>query len=170
MTSVGPIGAGTGGNSSDIGVTAWSTPSNITADDSSYATVGLNDGAGGCFIAGTQIKTPASSKAIELLEVGDIILDVDGLQCEVTQLFQFEYRPTVKIETSTRCVICTADHPFLSNGDYVQVAFLAVGDLLQTTEGPEEITAISESENATVFNIECSQHTFIANGFKVHNK
>lgn len=40
-SSVGPNGAGTGANDSSFGTVVWNNPSNITTDDSSYATANI---------------------------------------------------------------------------------------------------------------------------------
>jgi hypothetical protein len=41
MASQGPLGVGTGADDSSTGVTAWSNPGNITADDGTYATAAI---------------------------------------------------------------------------------------------------------------------------------
>ena len=142
--------------------------------------VAVHNKGGGCFPAGTRIRTPRGDLAIETLQPGDEIFGVDAGGAEITTTVEFveaTQSALWTIETSQGVLQTTAEHPLLSAGGN----FLAAGELKPgarivvwnhgQTE-PALIRQITASTNRQlVYNLRVGPpHTFIADGFVVHNK
>lgn len=88
---------------------------------------------GGCVVAGTKIHTSKGLKEIENIEVGDLVETKNGLH-EVTSV----WNPETLINGTPECfeiefedgykVVCSADHKFIVNGEWVEAKFLKSGD------------------------------------------
>jgi hypothetical protein len=72
-----------------------------------------------CFVAGTAIQTPDGARPIESLRVGDLVETRKGPR-RVTHTMQ-RVAPVIALEMSDGSnIICTPDHPFWSEGQWVQ--------------------------------------------------
>lgn len=136
-------------------------------------------GGGGCFPAGTKIKTPTGSKAIELLTPGDQVLSINRNGQEFATQVQSTFVTRSKIlsvKTNLGVLHTTAEHPIaLSNGDFIPAGQLKTQDTLIFKNARGIQTAVVQSlrneAEQVVFNLSVSSpHTFIANNFLVHNK
>jgi hypothetical protein len=63
MASLGPNGCGTGVDDSSIGTTAWTSPGNITAEDTTYASANLTLGVPSHYLKGTNFAFSIPSGA-----------------------------------------------------------------------------------------------------------
>ncbi|MFH1111938.1 MAG: S8 family serine peptidase [Patescibacteria group bacterium] len=129
-----------------------------------------------CFLGGTSIlMTDGTSKSIEKVKVGDLIMSYD----EVTkQLKPDKIKKVFRHNTDQYLVIngqleVTANHLVYSDGQWVEIGQLKIGDNLLNFQGkPEKITSIEIIKKVVqVYNLEVnSYHTYIAGGVVVHNK
>lgn len=76
---------------------------------------------GGCLVRGTRIRTNSGLVEIQNVRIGDKVLTLDG-ECEVTNTFVFDDKDVFEVgfEDGT-FVRCSADHKFLSDGNWVSV-------------------------------------------------
>ena len=136
----------------------------------------IPDGGGsGCFQAGTQIHLDNNvTKSIELIKVGDTVrtanLDSKNSTSTVTQIFQHEKNTSGLILNGK--IKTTDNHPFYSNGAWIDAGSLKLGDEIVHIDGKQKVTHIEKIKNpTTVFNFEVDgTHNYFADGFLVHNK
>lgn len=124
-----------------------------------------------CFIAGTLINTPTGQRAIESLKCGDVVYDKDLNEVTVKQLLVSTADVLMYItdardnETGT-----TPEHPFLlDDARLIQAGHITAGTVLY---GNNIVSAVRAATGSfTVYNLSVTgSHTFIANGYTVHNK
>uniref|UniRef100_UPI0003635C20 polymorphic toxin-type HINT domain-containing protein n=1 Tax=Paenibacillus sp. OSY-SE TaxID=1196323 RepID=UPI0003635C20 len=119
-------------------------------------------------------------KPIEDIEVGDMVLAKDDetgemAYKEVEWLFQRDVEETYNITVGSEDITTTDEHPFwLVGKGWVEAQYLAVGDVLTTSDGKElAIEKIEvKKEHATVYNFKVKDfHTyFVSNlGLWTHN-
>ena len=135
---------------------------------------------GGCFPAGTRIATPAGSTPIETLIPGCAVLGVDaaGL-CSTSAVRQlFRQRDALTILRTDRGELrTTAEHPLrLFNGVFQNAGAICSGEavtvfLAGRLQPATVLGKETQRESSEVFNLTVgAPHTFIADGFVVHNK
>ena len=133
-------------------------------------------GGSGCFLSGTPILlADGSLKPIEAVKVGDLVMAFDEKtktlkQNKVKETFTHEAENYLIINGSLKV---TENHPVYSEGQWVEIGTLEVGDELLNAQG--ELTIITSiqrvKEKAQVYNLEVNRyHTYIAGGIVVHNK
>ncbi|MCP4807118.1 MAG: hypothetical protein GY913_14895 [Proteobacteria bacterium] len=135
-----------------------------------------------CFVAGTRVDTPTGPRPIETLAVGDTVWAFD-----VTTLRRVERRITAlhrNTVTSTRRVTVgdrliagvSGEHPFWSDGAWVEARSLQVGSPVHVWNGVEASerridVILDEAGPIEVFNISVEgEETYFAEGVLVHNK
>ena len=123
-----------------------------------------------CFVAGTPIRTPEGSKAIEELKIGDLVLAKDEYNPEgpvtakaVLQTF-VRTSPTLNVHARGFVIGTTAEHPFFVRGKgWVEAHYLEKGDEFQTSDGRRvPCDGIADSGRIeTVYNVEVADsHTY----------
>lgn len=135
---------------------------------------------GGCFPAGTPIRTPTGDVPIETLAPGDDLLAVDPQGKVITTKAESIHRTQslpFTVRTDRGPLRTTLDHPLaLSNGDFVPADQLQSGNLILSWEHgvlrPATILGSAPEEwPQAVYNLSVTwPHTFMADGFVVHNK
>jgi len=138
---------------------------------------GGGGGGGGCFPAGTRIATLAGDIPIEKVKPGDRILAYaeEGLvQAPVKEFYEKQDRLLV-IVTSKGKLTATSEHPLLTRDGFTEARNLKKGEQVAVLEDGKRvwtrIKAIKPGGVAKVYNLEVAPpHTFIADGFIVHNK
>ena len=164
MPTYGPSFPGT---ATDLGAN-WSSPGNITANDSSYATWSTSDSGGGCFLYGTKISTRFGYKYIEDIKVGDVVLDENMNEVTVVTLHIGSTDKYFELETIFGVTKVTEEHPFLFLGEYVPIKDIPVGSILSDMILFRKDLVFADRQ---IFNMSVNgSNTFIADGFKVHNK
>ena len=128
-----------------------------------------------CFLAGTPITmADGFKKPIEEIKVGDKVLSFD----EKTNQFKPDKVTKLLKHTSYEYLIVnghlkvTPNHRVLSNGKWVEIGSLKVGNQLFNENGQAEIIHSIEKvkERVTTYNIEINPyHTYVAGGYVVHN-
>jgi hypothetical protein len=134
-------------------------------------------GPGGCMVPGTQIALEdGSSKAVEEIRVGDRVMSYD----ETTGTMTADQVAVVHdpVDWTYYIVIngelrLTPSHSVLSNGTWIEAAEIRPGDAITRADGTaatvESLDVVEKP--VTVHNIATSpNHTFVANGYIVHNK
>lgn len=134
-----------------------------------------NDGSG-CFLAGTSILlSDGSQRPIEEIEVGDEVMAFDEASAE--------FKPGRVLETFVKekshyllingLLKVTENHPVYSAGQWRAIGSLKVGDEILSISGQavaiNSIEAIQEEVSVYNFHVE-KFHSYIAEGFVVHNK
>ena len=138
---------------------------------------GCTSGGGGCFLAGTQITmADGSTKAIETIQVGDLVLAYDQANGQLKpDKVVGVHDPVVEdhylvVNGNLRL---TPTHPVLSNGQFTLIGQLQLGDSLTAADGSAVTIASIERVDApvTVYNFAVNPYaTYIANGIIVHNR
>ena len=139
-----------------------------------------NKGGGGCFPAGTGIWTPSGVVPIDRVRPGQVVLAVtqDGqLENAVVGNVFSTSSSLLTIRTDLGALRTTAEHPVLVMGEgFRQAGQVAVGQSLGIWRdgrlGYSPVLSIGVSPGQVpVFNLGVGwPHTFIADGFVVHNK
>ena len=137
---------------------------------------------GGCFVAGTQIKTREGSKGIEEIEVGDFVYAKDtetGEVCckKVVQVFIRESTELVHLQVGEASIDTTVEHPFWVVGyGFKPAEDLKAGDYVETADGEQLLVTNVEKETLAepvpVYNFEVEDwHTYYVSEEKVlvHN-
>ncbi len=130
----------------------------------------------GCFLAGTLITmADERQKPIEEIQIGDIVFafneNTGQIELDtVTKVFSNLKEDAYFIINRTLKV--TSEHPVLSKGRWVEIKDLKVGDTLTNTQ-VEDVTIFDIAkveESVQTYNFQTNPlHTYIANGFIVHN-
>jgi hypothetical protein len=135
---------------------------------------------GGCFPAGTLVTTASGAMPIDQLAVGDVVIGVDQegilVPRHVTTVFTHPNNVTLDLVTDASTIRTTFVHPMWMGGDvYRRAGDLKPGDrIMRCIDGVMEsstVIALKHSRSIeTVYNIEVEDtHTYIANGYVVHN-
>ena len=130
----------------------------------------------GCFTKGTKVKTPLGYATIESLKKGDLVKSYDTkveakVDSEVTETFLHENHDGYLFINEN--IKTTSNHPFYSNGDWVDAGELSVGDKILHVDGLEHTIESIENYDDTidVYNIEVDgNHNYYAENYLVHNK
>jgi predicted lipid-binding transport protein (Tim44 family) len=139
-----------------------------------------NKGGGGCFPAGTRVRTPAGPAPIETLAEGDVVTAVDERGRQVPARVTATHATLSRlltVQTKRGLLVTTDEHPLLlSSGEYRDAGMLAAGDRVAFVHNrlprSAPVTGLSSSdERCVVYNLTVEgPHTFIADGFVAHNK
>lgn len=135
-----------------------------------------------CFPAGTMVTTYTGKKPIEEIEVGDLVLTHEGLYQSVLKSGQTGCKHVYGVIADDMSVYATWNHKFLvdkpSGFDWVAFCDLRLGDWLWVYDENKasffnkQITAMKcgSKESVPVYDLTVEEdHSFIANGFVVHN-
>lgn len=138
-----------------------------------------------CFPAGVQISTPRGTTAIENVHKGDSILSIDPISGDasisivesVTAAVAAEW---LQVKTASGVNLrVTQHHPFWtpSSRQFIPIGDLRSGDLLGRWRGDgirrDSILSVGTTkEPTTVYHLVVDRppHTFLADGYIVHNK
>jgi len=126
-------------------------------------------------MAGTTVDTPEGPRAIEALQVGDLVISYDEEKDIVTTA------PVTHTFVSLGCdhliingtLEVTSSHPFLVHGSWVKSGDIQIGDEFVDRQGNAVAVRSIEhvSKGVRVYNITVGgTHTFYADGLLVHNK
>jgi predicted lipid-binding transport protein (Tim44 family) len=142
--------------------------------------IAVHNKGGGCFPAGTLICTPIGSTPIESLAIGDKVtaIDDDGRDRLVTvQAVEATRSALLIIHNNQGILRTTAEHPvWTSRRGFIPAEELRAGDRILSWQGGRlrsvRVHQIeSSSKQELVFNLLVdAPHTFVADGFVVHNK
>jgi hypothetical protein len=131
----------------------------------------------GCFLAGTRITmADGTEKAIEKIEVGDLVLAYDEKTGELKPDRVSKVHDPVQAEgylLVNEKLYLTNVHPVLTPSGWREIGTLAVGDKLIGVDTKEVVIASIETlpGPVTVYNFATNPYaTYVANGVIVHNK
>ncbi|MFC1704534.1 C25 family cysteine peptidase [Candidatus Omnitrophota bacterium] len=129
-----------------------------------------------CFLPGTPIlMSDGTEKSIEKVKVGDKVLAFDEETGEFKEdkVVEFFQHPAEEYLIINEYLKVTKNHPVYSNGTWVEIGTLTIGDeLFSRNSKPVRITSIKEVKEPTqVYNLEVNPyHTYVAGGIVAHNK
>ena len=143
----------------------------------------ISSGLGVCFIEGTLIATEDGQKAIEDIEVGDLVWATDteigetALK-EVVRLFRNETNEWIHITVNGEKITCTPEHPFYSPvKGWTSAVDLRAGDILVMLNGEyifvEQVQHELLESSEITYNFEVKDfHTYYAGDTEVlvHNR
>ncbi|MDO8490345.1 MAG: Ig-like domain-containing protein [bacterium] len=165
------------GSQNDVLSTLYATIStNFVSYTSHESPLDQSAEGGGCFLAGTPVKTPGGSRPIEMLRAGDEVLThatadatawEEAIVTKATSHLAYEYMVV------NEKLYMTPNHRIFANGEWTPAGVLKVGDTLLRADGTHEAVVQLQrvSETTRVYNIEISpSHTFFANDIYVHNQ
>ena len=138
---------------------------------------------GGCFVAGTLVKTEDGYKNIEDIKAGDrvysrnMLTEEEGYR-EVEEVFVREAEEIVHLTIGNTCIDATINHPFwVEDYGFKPAGDLETGDVVVTASGERVQVADAEieylDEPVTVYNFEVMEWgTYYVSGLEVlvHNK
>ena len=135
-----------------------------------------------CFVAGTTVLTTLGKKAIETIQVGDVIPCVDHITGEaaekrVVTTTVNKVNRLIELDIDGEIIQCTETHPFQVKGrGWVNASDLAPNDIVYTqdwnTATVKSVNLLELDEPVEVFNFEVEDcHTyFVGDKFiLVHN-
>lgn len=139
--------------------------------------IAVHNKGGGCFAPGTSISTPLGLQSIETLQLGDLVLAAqpDGRvkSAAITGVY-LNFSPSLVLHTNRGTLQTTDEHPLLTaRGEFIAAGQLNRGTNLQLGNGKIATIDFIErrSEPGPVYTLQVDgAHTFIADGFVVHNK
>ncbi|MBS0632430.1 MAG: Hint domain-containing protein [Verrucomicrobia bacterium] len=138
--------------------------------------IAVHNKGGGCFAPGTLVATPVGPRAIENLALGDTVLAPDDsgrLVPTPVEGVYLNFAPLLTLTTDRGILRTTAEHPLLAaGGDFLRADSFAVGATLLHEGAPARILAIAcGDQDVPVYTLSVgAPHTFLADGFTVHNK
>lgn len=139
--------------------------------------IAVHNKGGGCFAPGTLVATPAGPRPIESLQLGDRVLapQSDGrlVPAQVTGTY-LNFTPLLVLHTDAGDLRTTEEHPLLAaSGEFLPASALGIGTRLARADGnPAAIRSVTRhAESGPVYTLQVDgPHTFVADGFVVHNK
>jgi predicted lipid-binding transport protein (Tim44 family) len=145
-----------------------------------FTATAFGRGGGGCFLAGTPVRVPGGTAAIENLSVGDSVIvpagaiEQTGTVCSVTS---FEPGAALELVIGGRRLIVTGTHPFqVAPGVFIEAGFLKEGDTVCIRDKEKILTAAVDSirpvQSAGRFHdiLVMPGGIYVADGAIVHNK
>ena len=164
-----------------LGPNPFSLEDYLFTDDYLIAKVDIYypSGGGGCFLSGTPIlMADGTKKSIEKIKIGDRVLAFDEESGDLKEdvVKEFFVHTTHDYLLINNYLRVTKNHPVFSNGEWVEIGILKVGDTLTGSQGkPIKISSIREINHPDIdipiYNLEVNPyHTYIAGGIIAHNK
>ena len=139
--------------------------------------IAVHNKGGGCFAPGTLIATPRGPQSIETLKLGDTVLApaFEGhFSAEKINGVYLNFSPLLVLHTDHGELQTTEEHPLLTaTGNFQPASQLNRGDSLALADGGSAIIQFVErtAESGPVYTLQVAgPHTFVADGFIVHNK
>jgi intein/homing endonuclease len=154
----------------DSGISAIVSITVNSTQGSSYDSSGPS-----CFIEGTEIQMANGMKFIEDITVGDMVKSFDLKSNTIMNSKVMEtFIHTPHNYMIINGIIKTTDnHPFYSDGNWIEAGDLSIGDKILHVDGLEHTIKTIElsDESVTVYNFEVDgTHNYFAEGYLVHNK
>jgi len=157
-------------------VAAGSDPNNMV--NYGYQASDDDTGSGGysaCFLSGTKVDIIDGDISIEDLQIGDEVKTYDlknskQKKSKVTETYKHNVDGYLIINDIIKT---TSNHPFYSDGEWIQAGQLSIGDKILHVDGAEHKVSSIETfdDNIDVYNIEVDgTHNYFAEGYLVHNK
>lgn len=136
-----------------------------------------NNKEAGCFAAGTLVAAPGGARPIESLAAGDKVYTYEHGALRGTSIRSVftGAAQLLVLQAGGKVLNTTAEHPLLTRNGFAPAGKLKPGDEIAFLSGSDQrwaaITATRLLKVETpVYNLEVGQpHTFIAEGFIVHN-
>jgi hypothetical protein len=137
---------------------------------------GGGGGGGGCFVAGTLVTMADGSLVrIEDVKAGDIVLswhNGEMIPAEVEKPLHHPKEDAPALIVLNGRLVGTPEHLIYTDGDWLPLGFLKVGDAIQIDGKPAKVETLQRKYGfVPVYNLETKHesHNYIANGVLVHN-
>ncbi len=155
----------------------------VTTGSGGSSSASYSGGSAACFEGDTLITmADGTSKRIDEIAAGDMVASFDPSTGElgvkrVEAVQVHDVTSVLRIETDRARVVTTAEHPFyLEGGTFAAAGWLRYGNYVMRLSQfamlrAERVQSVhSEARRVAVYNFEVEDwHTYIANGFAVHN-
>jgi hypothetical protein len=173
-----PFGTGPPGWPSAGAHKAWQEAGSNPDDAALYGyqvPAGQGGFSGGCFLSGTKVDIIDGDISIEDLQIGDEVKTYDlknskQKKSKVTETYKHNVDGYLIINDIIKT---TPNHPFYSDGEWIEAGQLSIGDKILHVDGAEHKVSSIETfdDNIDVYNIEVDgTHNYFAEGYLVHNK
>lgn len=134
-----------------------------------------------CFVRGTVVQTPGGFRPIQTIRVGDTVLSWDFESSALTsgtvsEVRHGKARNLILIDAGTERLVCTPEHQFYVDGEWVKACDIASGCTLDSLWGRVPVVCATEQERATpadVYTITVEgTHNFFVGSLEIlaHNK
>ena len=159
----------------DQWVSAGSNPNNMVNYGYDAASNTSSSWGYACFLSGTKVDIIDGDISIEDLQIGDEVKTYDlknskQKKSKVTETYKHNVDGYLIINDIIKT---TPNHPFYSDGEWIQAGQLSIGDKILHVDGAEHKVSSIETfdDNIDVYNIEVDgTHNYFAEGYLVHNK
>ena len=132
-----------------------------------------------CFVGGTLVATKDKTKKIEDIQEGDLVWSYNEETGKkelkkVVELSRNTSSSLVIVSVNGTEIICTPEHPFYVNGNWIEAKDLTKGMLLTTLEGKtspvESVKFLDEKVKVYNFEVEGNHSYYVSDkGILVHN-
>ena len=159
------------------GIDGYSTTAHSKSTDQGKFNFGIAPAPGGtpgCFLAGTLIQMLNGIKRIEDVVVGDTVksFDLKTNSIKDSKVLWLSVHDDFDYMIINGIIKVTSNHPFYSDGNWIEAGDLSVGDKILHIDGLEHTIKTIELSNelTTVYNFEVEgYHNYFAEGYLVHN-
>ena len=159
------------------GIDGYSTTAHNKSTDQGKFNFGIAPAPGGepgCFLAGTLIQMLNGIKRIEDVIVGDVVksFDLKTNSIKDSKVLWLSVHDDFDYMIINGIIKVTSNHPFYSDGNWIEAGDLSVGDKILHIDGLEHTIKTIELSNelTTVYNFEVEgYHNYFAEGYLVHN-
>lgn len=124
-----------------------------------------------CFISGTMVETIDGNKPIESIEIGDVVLTMDGYRKVSNSMMTNQDATICELLLSDGTTLYgTPNHPIFSNGKYTPLHDLRYGDIIETSKKYKEMFQClnPEVDQSKKFNIKALSSDVIQNQNGAH--
>ncbi|CRK57476.1 Topoisomerase IV subunit A [Alloactinosynnema sp. L-07] len=131
---------------------------------------------GDCFVRGARVSTPEGVRPIEDIEIGDKVLDGDGVPVQVIAVYANPVSELVRVTWSdgTTMLVTPGQRFWCAGGnaaEWVAAADLTGRRTIRAGESDLAVVSVERAEPAPTFDIQVDsdEHAFVVEGFVVHN-
>jgi hypothetical protein len=126
-----------------------------------------------CFVGDTPVLVPNGAERIDSLRGGDAVLAwSDGRLCPsvVEEIHTAVRDDLVEVDTGTKQIRCSPEHPWLTSRGWIEASLLAAGDVLIPEGTVVDVRPYPGVHTVYNLTVKDESHAFLVAGYVVHNK